>query len=86
MMKPMILYPKNPLRAWIWTKKDYLQDMGFRRGVAADQIKIMISPEGKEEFYCNKEWLWEGCVLVEERGKLKVYPLEEVQKRWDIGK
>lgn len=85
-MKPMILFPKNPIRAWIWSRKDYLLDTAFRRGVSGEQIKIRLSPEGKEEYYCNNEWMWEGCVLVEERGKLHVYPLEEVQKRWDIGK
>ena len=59
--------------------------MGFRRGVAGDRIKPMVSPEGKTEYYLNGEWLQEGAVIVEERcGRLAVYPLEEVKKRYEV--
>ena len=83
-MTTLILYPKNPLRAWIWTRKDYCGDMGFRRGVG-DKIKPRVSQDGRTEYYLGNEWLQEGAVIVEERsGRLAVYPMEEIKKRYEI--
>lgn len=81
-MQTISLYPKNPRKAWIWTKKGYLQDTAFRKTAVGERIKPRVSPEGQTSWFLGHELLWDGCVIMEDG---MVLPMEEVVKRYEVG-
>jgi hypothetical protein len=83
-MKSLILYQKNPTRAWIWRSTDFCGAMESHS--AGLEIKPTVDQFGTTHYWLGgTQYLWDGAVIVEEAiGRFRVYPMEEVKKRYDV--
>lgn len=85
-MERINLFEKQPRRAWVFHTSSLASLRGRESVAVGIDIKPQVTEIGNVTYWLNgTQYLWDGAVIVElERGKFRVYPMEEVVKHWDI--